>query len=361
LFHSSTTGKKLLAGEHEYPFEFDLPGHLPSSFKGTRGKIEYYCSALLSRPILRNDITTKKIIHLKRSLVNETRATQTHHTTFNEGQLLDGKISYQISTPIMTFREGGLVQTELALKSSDSDIVIEEVEYGLKEQIHYRTTGEQANAVIAKVDEEIYPFGRKKIKVDPNDTNPIKINFRLCNWVNCDVDSQLININHKLSFTAYISKTINIEHDEETNQQNDRRFSVPVPSQTESRDSGRTRRTTSLLPPNRANITRANARTNTMRNRNSRTFSLSGFRGPHRAPLITKVEKKLIHFEIPIVITTKSYKSRQTHDFDNFDRPPAYAIASMIPPPPEYVPDNPEFLINDYLESNEFIVHDEDI
>jgi len=317
LFHDSTTSnKKIPAGTHEYYFEFELPGYLPPSFKGTRGKIEYYCTAILSRPIFRNDLVAKKIVNIKRCLMDEARAAQAHHTTFTEG-VLDEKIHYQISTPIMTFREGGLVQNELRLKSTNIATAIEAIEYGLKEHVHYHTTGEEATSVIANVNEERYPLGKRRIKIDPNtnDGDPITINFRLCPWVNCDLNSQLIDINHKLSFTICVTEAMNLNNDnesvlsaEETNRRSSRRISLGI----------------------------------TNRRHSSRTISLSNLSNiinSQRNTLISKVEKKRLHFEIPIIVTTKSSKPRQESSSpDTFtDRPPSYAIASMVSPPPEYV------------------------
>ncbi|GES82095.1 hypothetical protein GLOIN_2v1502914 [Rhizophagus clarus] len=284
-----------------------------STISGTRGKIEYYCVASLSRPIFHNDVTTKKIVNIKRCLMDETRAVQTHHTTFTEG-ILDEKIRYQISTPIMTFREGGLVQNELRLKSMNIGTAIEAIEYGLKEHVHYHTTGEEDTAIIANVNEERYPLGKRRIKIDPdaNDGDPISINFRLCQWVNCDLSSQLIDIDHKLSFTICVTEAININNEvesvisEETNRRNSRRISL-----------GRHNK-------------RHSARTISLSN-------LSNIINSQRNTLTSKVEKKRLQFEIPIIVTSKSCKPREESLTSTFiDRPPSYAIASMVSPPPEY-------------------------
>ncbi|CAJ0910772.1 7279_t:CDS:2, partial [Entrophospora sp. SA101] len=55
VFHQTEhSDKRISAGAHEYHFEYDLPGNLPPSFKGSRGKIEYSCHAILARPIFNN-------------------------------------------------------------------------------------------------------------------------------------------------------------------------------------------------------------------------------------------------------------------------------------------------------------------
>ncbi|CAG8768870.1 13275_t:CDS:2, partial [Racocetra persica] len=89
--------------------EFDLPGHLPASFKGTRGKIEYWCYVTIARPMFHADISIKKPVIIQRSLVpndilTSPTALQGHLTTFTEG-ILDDKVQYSINAPIMAFRE----------------------------------------------------------------------------------------------------------------------------------------------------------------------------------------------------------------------------------------------------------------
>jgi hypothetical protein len=268
--------------------------------------------------------------------MDETRASQSHHTTFTEG-VLDENIHYQISTPIMTFREGGLVQNEIKLKSTNIGTAIEAIEYGLKEHVHYHTTGEAATAVIANVNEERYPLGKRRVKIDPDtdDGEPISINFRLCPWVNCDVNSQLIDVNHQLSFTICVTEATNINNDNEsvfsegTNRRSSRRVSLA-----RSQNRGRTSRTLSIT-------------------------NLSSMINSQRNTLISKVEKKRLQFEIPIIVTAKSCKPRQESLSDSFvDRPPSYAIASMVSPPPEYVDLNmPEILSHEDLE-NDYVVYD---
>lgn len=43
-------GRELMAGEHSYPFSIPLPASLPSSYKGTAGKIDYLVTARVQYP-----------------------------------------------------------------------------------------------------------------------------------------------------------------------------------------------------------------------------------------------------------------------------------------------------------------------
>lgn len=49
----------LNAGVHQFPFVFNLPGQLPSSFESNMGHVRYFCKAYLHRP-WKFDFTAKK-------------------------------------------------------------------------------------------------------------------------------------------------------------------------------------------------------------------------------------------------------------------------------------------------------------
>ncbi|CAG8679820.1 5868_t:CDS:2, partial [Gigaspora rosea] len=241
IFHNSrSSNRKIPPGTYEYEFDFDIPGYLPSSFKGARGKIEYSCNAILVLPIFQSNILVKKMVNIKRCLINEA-IPLSNQSNFSEG-ILDDRIQFQISTPIMVCHEGGLVSAKLNLKPLNSETFIESLEYGLKEQIHYHTTESYAKTFIASVKEDKFPLGKKTMHLDQLFHDPsdhISIDFRLCPWVNCDLDSQLINVKHKLSLTIKVnvsSESINNDDDiwsdshQDDSSTNIRRFSSPVGS-----------------------------------------------------------------------------------------------------------------------------------
>ncbi|KAF0411267.1 arrestin domain-containing protein [Gigaspora margarita] len=347
IFHNSrSSNRKIPPGTYEYEFDFDIPGYLPSSFKGARGKIEYSCNAILVLPLFQSNILVKKSVNIKRCLINEA-IPLFNQSNFSEG-ILDDRIQFQISTPIMVCHEGGLVSAKLNLKPLNSETFIESIEYGLKEQVHYHTTESYAKTFIASVKEDKFPLGKKTIHLDQffNDpSDPISIDFRLCPWVNCDLDSQLINVKHKLSLTIKIndsSESINNNDDDtwsdsrsDTHQDdtstNIRRFSSPVGSPPTNHR--RSFRALSLLPPN-----------------SSRTFSISNYlnsRTTRNTKNEPKFNTKLLNIEIPIIITTKSDIPRQqAPSYSSVDEPPAYIYASMIPPPPDYCADTYDIDIN---------------
>ncbi|RIB25101.1 hypothetical protein C2G38_2241595 [Gigaspora rosea] len=228
-------------GIHEFKFEVDLPGHLPSSFKGTRGKIEYWCYVVIERPLFHADISIKKPVTIQRSLIPNDILTspitlQDRLTTFTDG-ILDEKVQYNINAPIMAYREGGLVSIQLSLKPLNSDIIIKSVEYGLKELVHYHKSSSHDDdySLNNSIKEDRFPLGKKTITFNnvnnilnvnlpsPSSSSPssssnlstIQINFRLCPWVNCDLDSLLITVTHQLSFTIDIEIFQHIIFEEE--------------------------------------------------------------------------------------------------------------------------------------------------
>ncbi|KAF0364798.1 Arrestin domain-containing protein C31A2.12 [Gigaspora margarita] len=232
-------------GIHEFKFEVDLPGHLPSSFKGTRGKIEYWCYVVIERPLFHADISIKKSVTIQRSLLPNDIVTspitlQDRLSTFTDG-ILDEKVQYHINAPIMAYREGGLVSIQLSLKPLNSGIIIKSVEYGLKELVHYHKSSSHDvdYSLNNSIKEDRFPLGKKTITFN-NDNNilninlssspssspstpsssssdlkTIQINFRLCPWVNCDLDSLLITVTHQLSFSIDIEIFQHIIFEEE--------------------------------------------------------------------------------------------------------------------------------------------------
>ncbi|CAG8603216.1 10210_t:CDS:2 [Gigaspora margarita] len=114
-------------GIHEFKFEVDLPGHLPSSFKGTRGKIEYWCYVVIERPLFHADISIKKSVTIQRSLLPNDIVTspitlQDRLSTFTDG-ILDEKVQYHINAPIMAYREGGDYHRRLSFSDAPSQII----------------------------------------------------------------------------------------------------------------------------------------------------------------------------------------------------------------------------------------------
>lgn len=377
VFHSSeTSGKKIPAGVHEYCFDFDLPGHLPPSFKRVRGKIEYACYAILARPIFRNDLTIKKIVTLNRCLTDSISPLQQLNSN---GGIFDDRASYHINTPITAYREGGLVTAEITLKTSDPHIVVESIEYGLKEEINYRTTNEHVMSLVTSIDENIFPLGKKKITLDrfPHNTSEsLKISFHLCPWVNCDVDSELIYIEHKIALTIVVSEETDslfddIDDDDSylsTPQINyfplppiSDRSSISLSQSHDDVRSNRSRsaRTHSLLPPRRnssdefSTPTTSNRRTLSLLSSNLKRLSFNNISIRRNLDDSLRRERKSYDLEIPLIVTTKSgnrqvsqqqqqrqqqpeNQLRQQEHHIPVDEPPTYAMATIVPPPPAY-------------------------
>ncbi|CAG8534368.1 5228_t:CDS:10 [Diversispora eburnea] len=371
IFHKSElSNEKIPAGIHEYHFEFDIPGHLPSSFKRARGKIEYACYAILARPIFCSDVVTKKIVTLNRSLTINSQQMNLEVGTFND------KIRYKINTPLIVYREGGLVSANITLEILDSNSMVEHIEYGLKEEISYHTTGEHEMSVAASINEDRFPLGKKRTKV-VNASEPLIISFHLCPWVNCDLYSELIDIEHKIVLTFAVSENIsmeediwsNIQHDHRSSRLSARSFSLLPLSLNHNEDNdinlnrNRAARSRSLLPLPR-NHNEDNEINNRSRARplsllppsNFRRFSFQkALRGT-----LGELESKTKNFdiEIPIIVTTKS-SNRPTQieqslqprsSTSSYDEPPTYVAATIIPSPPSY-DENENYHYNNELAS----------
>ncbi|CAG8512751.1 16204_t:CDS:2 [Gigaspora rosea] len=325
-------------GIHEFKFEVDLPGHLPSSFKGTRGKIEYWCYVVIERPLFHADISIKKPVTIQRSLIPNDILTspitlQDRLTTFTDG-ILDEKVQYNINAPIMAYREGGLVSIQLSLKPLNSDIIIKSVEYGLKELVHYHKSSSHDDdySLNNSIKEDRFPLGKKTITF--NNVNNILNIMSLGKF----------DYHRRLSFSDAPSQII---HNSNSNFLRFSQSDVNFHQHRSMPGSFINNQILNSIPNNCADSIHHNSIT-------KKTFT----------------HKEQLSLEIPLIITTKSrynsYSDRtsmrssirnSTHmDYnlgnnnlqDNersppytmVEDPPAYMYAALVPPPPRY---NQEF------------------
>lgn len=339
-------------GSHEFEFDFFLPGYLPSSFNGNRGKIVYNCHMTLNRPIFRKDITVKVPIILKRCLIHELAPPESFRA-LSEG-FLDNSIQYQINAPTIAFCDG-MVNAELMLKLVNSNVMLESIELGLKESVIYQTTGEASPiAVVARVTEESYPLGKEVISIDPlTDINRIPISFRLDPRVNCDVDSQLIELCHNIILTIGITErtrhppfytiTRHPQYQEEGSTEEQRQTALDALE-------GRNVHYSSSQCENQMTPSML-SQSNTTRNQRRRTFAFPSARLSatfrtlslslpimHHEPEPER-QIRYLTLELPLIITSKSPNNTSLRLPQTItDDPPSYGYAMMIPSPPEYVP-----------------------
>ncbi|CAG8754502.1 585_t:CDS:1, partial [Acaulospora colombiana] len=249
-------------------------------------------------PIFHNDLTVKKVVSLNRCLIDSISPLRQLNST---GSIFDNKVDYNVTTPIISFREGGLVTAEITLKTLDPHIVVKSIEYGLKEEINYRTTGEHVTSLVASIDENVFPLGKKKILLDQfsHTSDSVKISFHLCPWVNCDVNSELIYIEHKIVLSIEVTEKVpvgvenlfdvNDDDDPQLDEPRARRrsilnnFSSPhinnlsLPSTSDEDDSNRLRHRSLSLSPLNNDITSMRGSGNN-RNRSNRALSLMPLR-----------------------------------------------------------------------------------
>ncbi|CAG8652099.1 19491_t:CDS:2, partial [Cetraspora pellucida] len=374
---------QILPGVHEFQFEVDLPGHLPASFKGTRGKIEYWCYVTVARPMFHADISLKKPVIIQRSLLPKDilaspTTIQDHLTTFTEG-ILDEKVQYSINAPIMAFREGGLVSIQLVLKPLNSDIILKSVEYGLKELVHYHKSGayDDVHDINSTIKEDKFPLGKKLITLNNNsnqiDPGNVEINFRLCprigNSYSINNESRTQSLpappipplsrsapsNNDFSFhfnslTLTDTNFIQLPHSDLNFIQNSRTTS------------------TSYLDVNvRQSQTSSESSFSNpiLNNSNDHYIESSQHIGFNNHTIQKEIisHKKELSLEIPLIITTKSsynyYSTRisarsmslrsdmgnnllniqdygSSPPYSMLEEPPAYMYAALVPPPPRY-------------------------
>ncbi|KAL0093784.1 hypothetical protein F4703DRAFT_1730630 [Phycomyces blakesleeanus] len=191
----------LMPGEYSYPFSFDLPSNLPSSFRGKRGYIRYRLQAAIYRPMFANNISAVKEVCLRRCLMDDLVPFADTLETVH-GKINTHKLNYSATAPNMVYREGGLIRLNVAMSVIKPETqVVRSVTCALRERVHYRTTDHQSNTVLHKTD-DLYPLGystfypSKNADYDPAQKHDYNAVFRVCPRVNLDTNCRLIKVSH---------------------------------------------------------------------------------------------------------------------------------------------------------------------
>ncbi|KAI8384253.1 uncharacterized protein BYT42DRAFT_561888 [Radiomyces spectabilis] len=195
--------QSLEPGRYLYPFQFEIPSHLPASFRGKRGYIRYRLSAGMYRPMFANDITISKDITIKRCLLNDLAPASDILETAH-GQDHPQWIQYSATAPCIAYREGGLIRLNLTMLLLRPELMsVRSVTCALRERVQYRTTDQQAHTLIAKTD-DLFPLGYSTFypsqdeNYNPAEKHNYNAVFRLIPRVNADTNSRLLRVTHTL-------------------------------------------------------------------------------------------------------------------------------------------------------------------
>lgn len=206
--------EQLLPGKYSFPFEFNLPPHLPASFKGKRGQIRYRLHAIIQRTGLSNDIQVSQEITLRRCLLDD-NSVYIHLTETVDGKDHPDKINYSANAPSMVYREGGLLPLNLTMQLLRPDCqTVRSVTCALRERIVYQTTGQQSLSCqgISKTD-DLFPLGWSTFyppddpKFRPDKKQDYNAVFRLCPRVNADTRTKLLRVSHEILVNIVVEET----------------------------------------------------------------------------------------------------------------------------------------------------------
>ncbi|KAI7797822.1 arrestin domain-containing protein 3 [Triplophysa rosa] len=117
---------RLVAGRHVFPFAFQLPQGLPSSFKGAHGKIVYRLLANLSRPLHAASKTEVKFTFVSQADYDQPTLMAPLHGSKDKNVVFfaSGNISMDIFLPKTGYQQGeGLVVNGEIVNSSTRKIV----------------------------------------------------------------------------------------------------------------------------------------------------------------------------------------------------------------------------------------------
>ncbi|KAI9019337.1 hypothetical protein CLU79DRAFT_758324 [Phycomyces nitens] len=211
----------LLPGEHTYPFRFELPANLPSSFRGKRGYIRYRLQAAIYRPMFANNITVVKEICLRRCLMDDLVPIADTLETVH-GKINTNKLTYSATAPNMVYREGGLIRLNVAMSVVKPETqTVRSVTCALRERVQYRTTDQQSSTVLHKTD-DLFPLGystfypSKNADYNPAEKHDYNAVFRVCPRVNIDTTCRLLKVTHSVIVNIVVEDTAPKEDGHET-------------------------------------------------------------------------------------------------------------------------------------------------
>ncbi|KAG0168240.1 Arrestin domain-containing protein 2 [Apophysomyces sp. BC1015] len=340
FFLDNDTHTTLEPGQYTYPISFELPSNLPASFRGKRGYIRYRLQATLCRPLFVTDLHTSHDITLRRCLMGDLISMAHMHETV-DGTRHKDKLQYSATAPTITYREGGLIQLNLAMQLvRPSTCVVRSVTCALRERIQYRTTGQQALTCqsAAKTD-DLYPLGWSTFSpAEEPDYNPAARHeynavFRLCPRVNADTNTRLLRVSHSFILNIMVEeRESNADSDAEdmpglmadagavsdTEMPSNSRPGTPTLSRSSSSSS-----ISSLL-----SLRRSNAHEDTVRDATTKLSSINPHTSSRRHHRQRPANLILCSLEIPLVVT-----SRERFWDGDRPEPPAYQTAEE---PPSY-------------------------
>jgi hypothetical protein len=213
--------ESLAPGEHTYPFSFDMPPTLPSSYRGKRGYIRYRLQASIYRSMFSSDIQVSRDITIKRCLLNDQTPMTELRNTY-EGLHHTNKLHYNATAPSISYREGGLVRLNLTMQLTRPETQsVQTVTCALRERAQYRTTDSRSNTMTSKTD-NLFPLGyntfhpSQERDYDPKAKADYNALFRLCPRVNADLNSRLIRVTHALVINIMVEDKAKDDDDSES-------------------------------------------------------------------------------------------------------------------------------------------------
>ncbi|KAI8886759.1 E set domain-containing protein [Backusella circina FSU 941] len=363
--------ESLAPGEYVYPFSFDIPPTLPSSYRGKRGYIRYRLQASIYRFMFSSDIQTSLDVTIKRCLLTDQTPMAELRETY-EGLHHTNKLHYNATAPSISYREGGLVRLNLTMQLTRPETQsVQTVTCALRERVQYRTTDSHSNTMISKTD-NLFPLEYSTFHPSQErDYNPeLKADynalFRLCPRVNADLNSRLIRVTHDLVVNIVVNDKATDEDDSESvydTEVTDSEWGTEDerPSTDNNNDAGEASASTPPISiPNSPALSRSSSATSLASlfslGRNHSSASLedlvtSGMTSLSKSSRRRRKQKRNLNepnlticsLAVPLVVTcreqTWNNRPAQPPSYNSTEEPPSYgSTVHDLPPVPVYDP-----------------------
>ncbi|CAL8089675.1 unnamed protein product [Orchesella dallaii] len=161
----ATTDISIPAGHHEYPFSFELPLSLPSSFESPFGHVRYDIEAVVKRS-WKFDYSTKLMFTVNALVDLNLRAPLAEPREVTKEKSIcclcckEGPISMRIEMPRTGYVPGDVIKFSVASENSSSRPIAAIVVYFIRE-IYYRAQGRAKSVqeeIVKKRGPEVQPF-----------------------------------------------------------------------------------------------------------------------------------------------------------------------------------------------------------
>jgi hypothetical protein len=200
----------LAAGDHTYPFEFVLPGHLPETTQVTNFyEVEYKLKALVERPAFIPNQSVRQVIHVYRQLFSP-GSPEFMEPVYTVKRSVGDDLEAVVSLPTKIYAYGDTISLTTVISALNDHIQLDLLTCNLKEYIILGNS----NTIRAH---GRHLFSTKVKHFDDNNNLSVWTkHFELTlpstmKEMHCDMDNESVRVRHKFKFLLEFHHTVSGE------------------------------------------------------------------------------------------------------------------------------------------------------